>query len=248
MDKEKAKLLLSGYRPNGKDAGDPEMRQALDLLDRDAGLKAWFDQEQEFDSLISDKLNEFKVPSAGKASVRAGSKLGRGPQWWNHRGLLAAAAAVVALLAVATSQWIIPENPQATLADFRASAVDKVRADFKAEFYSGNPVEIDRWLMDNGLPVAGHTIASQLRDNQFGCAKMLWNGQPVSVVCLRKDEHNIAHLFVAKLPENEKGTTPLTDEIILATVRDLNTAAWKDGDKAYVLVGHAPSVRVAPFL
>jgi len=248
MDKKEAKLLLSGYRPNGKDAGDPEMRQALDLLDGDAELKEWFDQEQEFDALISEKLNEFKAPEDGKTSGMAGNRIVRPPKWWNRPTLLAAAALVLALASIAITQWPSSAPPQATLADLRSGAVDKVRGDFKAEFYSADPVQIDRWLMDQDLPVAGRNIAERVQGKKFGCAKMLWNGQAVSVICLQKDEQNIAHLFIAKLPETDPNSTPPSEEIILATVRDLNTAAWKDGDKAYVLVGHAPSVRVARFL
>lgn len=249
MDKQRAKLLLSGYRPNGKDAEDPEMRQALDLLEHDAELKEWFSRQQEFDSLISGKLHEFPVPEEVKVSVLAGRQLEAPTPAWSRRQFLAAAAVVLALLGITLVQWLQPDPTQVTLADFRQQAVNKVREDFSIDLYSQNPEEIDRWLVENDLPVAGRPIAERIREKQFGCTKMVWQGQPVSIVCLRKGKNNqVAHLFVSKLPELPEGAVPPTDEIILATVNDLDTASWQDGAKAYVLVGHAPSVRVAPFL
>ncbi|MEM6884833.1 MAG: hypothetical protein AAF571_07350, partial [Verrucomicrobiota bacterium] len=69
MDKEEAKLILGCYRPNGKDALDPEMRQALEMAEHDPELAEWFKREQALDGVICQKVGECQVPESLKTSI-----------------------------------------------------------------------------------------------------------------------------------------------------------------------------------
>ena len=56
MNREAAKIVLAACRPNGADANDPLVAEALALVQRDAELRAWFAAEQAADKAIAAKL------------------------------------------------------------------------------------------------------------------------------------------------------------------------------------------------
>lgn len=70
MDKTRAKVLLSSYRPDSDDANDPVFREALDLLTQDPELATWFQAEQEFDLAMVEKFREVPVDSAAQERIR----------------------------------------------------------------------------------------------------------------------------------------------------------------------------------
>ena len=45
MNREAAKIVLAACRPNGVDANDPLVAEALAFVQRDAELRAWFAAE-----------------------------------------------------------------------------------------------------------------------------------------------------------------------------------------------------------
>jgi len=76
MNCEEAKQLLELCRPgNEEDRQDPVLAEAFALLETDAELKAWFDEQQAVDSQISESMNSIEVPADLKASILAGMRL-----------------------------------------------------------------------------------------------------------------------------------------------------------------------------
>jgi hypothetical protein len=49
MNIEEAKLILSAYRPDGQDAGDPQFQEALELTKQNPDLARWFAEAQAWD-------------------------------------------------------------------------------------------------------------------------------------------------------------------------------------------------------
>ncbi|MGZ0656659.1 hypothetical protein ACWPKS_13730 [Coraliomargarita sp. W4R72] len=76
MNREEAKQLLELCRPgNTEDRQDPVLAEAFALLETDAELKAWFDEQQTIDAQISESINSIEVPADLKASILAGMRL-----------------------------------------------------------------------------------------------------------------------------------------------------------------------------
>jgi hypothetical protein len=75
MDHEEAKHILQLCRPgNDKDHNDPLIAQALERLDTDAELQAWFEAQQAFDAQISAALQRIEPPADLKTSILAGMR------------------------------------------------------------------------------------------------------------------------------------------------------------------------------
>jgi hypothetical protein len=75
MERDEAKAILELCRPgNQGDRNDPLIAQALDQLENDAELRAWFDEQQAVDSRISDSFGELQPDPALKASILAGMR------------------------------------------------------------------------------------------------------------------------------------------------------------------------------
>ncbi len=75
MTHEEAKNILSLCRPgNDDDRNDPLIAEALDLMETDLELSAWFEAEQAADAAICDEFDKIEVPNDLKASILAGMR------------------------------------------------------------------------------------------------------------------------------------------------------------------------------
>ena len=254
MDKDEAKLILGCYRPNGKDAADPEMRQALELAEHDPELSEWFKREQMLDGVICQKVCECPVPESLKTSIIAGRKLVEIDSRFKSPQLLAMAAVLVAVIAVAV--MIIPSDSSTGSAlvvkngfsDFRAEMVGFIHNGFELDVRSGNTEDLDMWFMQNATPLIDSDAVQHLAQNAMGCKALNWGGKPVSLMCYRLGEGKVLHLFVMDLQQEDLGGLPRQETKLLETVNQLSTASWQENGKAYLLVGHNPGTRVAPYL
>ncbi len=254
MDKEEAKLILGCYRPNGKDALDPEMRQALEMAEHDPELAEWFKREQALDGVICEKVCECKVPESLKTSIIAGRNMVSFDPRKKTPQLLALAAMLVAVIAVAV--MIVPSggnNSSAVVAqqgfsDFRAEMVDFIHNGFELDVRSGNTEDFDMWFMKHSTPFVDSVSTEHLAQNAMGCKALNWDGKPVSLMCYRMGEGKVLHLFVMDLEKDAVDGLPQQETKLLAKVNELNTASWQENGKAYLLVGHNPGTKVTPFL
>ena len=74
MNREEAKSVLVVCRPNGADANDPRLAEALSLVKNDAELRAWFEAEQSADKAIAAKLKAAPLPDDLLARIRGGTQ------------------------------------------------------------------------------------------------------------------------------------------------------------------------------
>jgi hypothetical protein len=77
VDKARIKVLLASFRPGTDDASDPVFREALEQLEHDAELAAWFRAEQEFDVAMVEKFRQ--VPVDGEAGERIRKAMKQSP-------------------------------------------------------------------------------------------------------------------------------------------------------------------------
>lgn len=69
MDKEKAKFLLSSFRPDGQDTNDEQLKEALEFAMQDRELAEWLVEERAFDAQFSKFVTEMPVPEQLKEEL-----------------------------------------------------------------------------------------------------------------------------------------------------------------------------------
>ncbi|MEP4078524.1 hypothetical protein [Haloferula sp.] len=78
MDKEKARFILSCFRPDGADAADPEFAAALQLAAADRELGEWLAKERSQDAQFADMLGKLPLPDDLREEIMAGLAAERG--------------------------------------------------------------------------------------------------------------------------------------------------------------------------
>ena len=61
MDKERAKFMLSAYRPGHEDQDDPEFAEALALAREDEELRRWLEDQRDFDREMIKRNQEIMI-------------------------------------------------------------------------------------------------------------------------------------------------------------------------------------------
>ena len=213
MDKNTAKQILSAYRPNGADANDENLKDALQLCRNDPQMKRWFENEISADKELTQSMRSINVPQEGKQVVLAMTPFDQPRKKKTlpllfRRSLPYAAAIGIALLAwqALSRAGRMPVDAQPTsLATFARDALPLQRK-------SSNIKELDHWLEGQGAPVPAFIPAAISRAAKTaGCRAFDdGNGGKVSLYCFQLDG-KLLHVFVydqqnetfANLPEKE---------------------------------------------
>ncbi len=78
MDKERARLILRSYRPDGADAADPDFAEALHLAAADRELGEWLARERAQDAKFSEALARVEIPEGLREEILFGLAAERG--------------------------------------------------------------------------------------------------------------------------------------------------------------------------
>lgn len=78
MDKERARLILRSYRPDGADAADPDFAEALHLAAADRELGEWLARERAQDAEFSEALARVEIPESLREEILFGLAAERG--------------------------------------------------------------------------------------------------------------------------------------------------------------------------
>jgi hypothetical protein len=170
------------------------------------------------------------VPADLKARVISRAKPPAAPQSrWRRKALLAGAAIVV--LAVLFGLWKRPFKPAASLADYRAEMVRFFSVWQPLDLETNNLTNINKFLAKSGAP-SGFDIPQPLRDLEpVGCTKLRFRGEDVAVICFKRGNGKVAHLFVI----NRKAIDGVRPSPNFANQGRWATAAWVKGDCDYLL-------------
>lgn len=248
MTNEEAKFILSAYRPNGRDASDPSMAEALEQAARDPELAAWFQAERSFDEIISAKLNEVSVPPELKPTILAGHRVmgdSAGPSRFFH-GLRWAAAFLICAGAL---MWLNlgDKKPASPLARFRADMTAHLASrtaplDFRAKSLP----EVRQWLGQEHA-IAELEVPQRLAaQGTMGCQILEWNGAKVTLVCFDIGDWEMAHLLV--VDRRAFSSLPDSAEPTLNQSAGWTTASWVKGDRVYLLAGQGERPELRNFL
>ena len=77
MNNQEAKFILSAYRPSGEDACDAAFAAALEQVNRDPDLGAWFAEKRALDIATSEANSSILIPPDRRDKIIAGAKVRR---------------------------------------------------------------------------------------------------------------------------------------------------------------------------
>jgi hypothetical protein len=196
MTSDEAKFILSAFRPDGSDSGNPAFADALKMAGSDPMLGSWFERSRAHDAAVAAKLREVAPPAGLREAILAGARVsGPGRGEWASRAWIAglAAAAVVAIVIVSMKAPVRPERSGADFAGFALN--DMVTGKHGG---TGEPTNaLIASLEANGslVPVAERIDFETLRDS--GCRTVSFAGRQVIEVCFTRGG-NVFHLYVAR--------------------------------------------------
>ena len=75
MNRQEAKFLLSAYRPDGADALDPKLAEALELVRCEPDLAAWFADQRKIDEAMAAAWHALTPPKELHDQIMAGYRL-----------------------------------------------------------------------------------------------------------------------------------------------------------------------------
>jgi len=196
MNSDAAKEILSAYRSGDRDGADPIFHEALNQMESDSELKKWFEEQQDLDRTIREKLASIEPPADLQAKILArirGEKVRRFalPQVW----LAAAACLVVGGIALFYStEQTGPDRFQ----EFKTDAMAMVSAEGGPQLDLRTPdlAETQNYLRDHQAP-RDDALPSRLKSMETeGCRAFVWKQYPASLTCFRMPNGQLLHLVV----------------------------------------------------
>jgi anti-sigma factor RsiW len=238
MDRDEAKLILSALRPDSPEVNEPIFSEALAQVETDPDLQAWWQAQQEFDRRVTAKLREVPVPEGLRDRILAAPKITAFPPQWRHLSLLAAAA-LVALLCVATTFWNMGTTAYSAMdrSDFTDGVVSELGTNGpELAKLSANHDEVKAWLKDQDAPI-GQIPAKVAPMPSIGCQKYVIEGHVVSLICFTLGNGREAHLFM--VDKGALSNPPGTSGPQYGSKNGWNLATWSDSNMSYVLATDA---------
>lgn len=238
MNADDAKLILSAYRPNPREAAGPDVSAALQRAKHDPVLAEWWAREQAWDDAMAEKLAEVAPPPGLRAALLAGRPGRRNvspapaPAAGWRAVLFAVAATIVVALSLGVPRWQ-PAATGATLQDF---AVNTVANGFFLQKRSPDVAALKAWLAEKQGPIPRQLPTEFAHLRALGCRALSFKGRDVSLVCFEREGKEF-HVFVARrgeLPDERVDATPR-----FVTRGALVAASWVDADLQYVVVSDA---------
>jgi hypothetical protein len=243
---DEIRLHLAARRPGGQDDADPAIAEAVAKTVADPQLAAWAEAEKRSDAALAAKLRQVQPPTGLRDTILAGARVSR-RRWWHWfnakawRGfrnseMLAAAAIVILLGAALTWNYLRGTKPEN---DWQAFAATQVAGIESASISLGKVVhsmpEIHAWLAAQTCPTPGQLPESVRKLKIFGCSKLSWRGEPMSIVCFNLGGGREVHLVTVS--RRNLPSSPPVGSPVFASVQGYTTASWSEGDRAMMLIG-----------
>lgn len=246
MTHEEAKFLLRAYRPNGQDAHLPEFAKALELVDQDPDLKAWFETELAFDQAVVAKVSQEKVPDDLLASILVSNKVTRPHNSAWSWGSLKWAAALVLLGAILFT----------ALKGLGNDHLERYRNDIMAhlkvpghhfDYISHDFSELKSWMDTQDTPNMNiESIQHLTALPTHGCKIMDWEGQKVTLICFQLPDLRTVHLFV--FHEMKMADPKGLEEPVWQEDGGWTTVGWTTGADLFMLAGQIPKQDLRQYL
>jgi len=129
--------------------------------------------------------------------------------------------------------WTNFVRQKASLADFRDEMISFAKLDPSLEMKSNNVSELMTWLHTTHA-MSGITIPEKVKSMEpVGCRTLRFRGNDVGLICFRRSNGRLLHLFVANRSAFPR--LPSRNRAEFSAQGEWMTAAWGDGQHAYVV-------------
>jgi hypothetical protein len=231
MTPSDARRILQFHRSGTPEADSPEVAESLALVRRDPELRAWFEEQQQWEERLRAGLRSIAPPPGLRERLLARPSPVIVP-WFQQPALLAWAAAV-ALLAVAGLWWLRPAAPD-RFVDFRQRMVSAVLRSYHMDLESNDGQQLREFLARASSPADFEIPEGLAKLELAGGGRLQWRGHPVSMVCFERGDDQMLFLFVIRgsaLADAPSAMTRVTQ------VNKLATVSWSRGENLYLLAG-----------
>lgn len=259
MNLEEAKNILQLCRPgHPEDLEDPVIAEALELCQKNADLREWFEAQQAFDLKFAERLKSVNAPTDLESSILAGMRIHeanaskddktetppaaapkRSTNWWT-RSWIGIAAAIAILCAVAlipdksAPEQVAVETPRndavsPKLLEFLAREIQALRAESFAKI-DKNPYTLKAYLDSQNTPSPNAIPARFSQSETIGCVIFDHQGTKLGMICFQED--NVYHLITA---DREGFPMKLTSEPQYFQIENQAFKLWTEGEKVQIL-------------
>jgi hypothetical protein len=159
-------------------------------------------------------------------------------------GILLAGAAVVAVAFL--FMWTNVARPGASLADYRDEMLSFARVDPTLEMQSTQLSDLVNWL-ETSHGMSGVLIPAKVKTMEpVGCRVLRFRQHDVGLICFRRTNGKLLHLFV--IDRIAFPHLPSKDRPEFSSHGEWMTAAWIDGEHAYLLAVQGDQTQMESFL
>lgn len=246
MTREDAKHILLARRPWTADDQDPEVAEALALAGRDSELGAWLEKQTAFQESVRNHLRACAAPPDLRQAILARRRV-IVPLWRRPDVLLLAACLVLAMVlatlwAPRMSQRGQTGADEPSFANFRSRMVGFAIRLYRMDIVTNDLNEVRQYLSQHGAPADINLTPGLQPMPVKGGAKLLWQGNPVSMVCFHFSTNETVYMFVMDERAIQKGNPPTATPSI-EEVGGVSTAIWRNAGKIYLVAAPTdPSV------
>ena len=237
-------MLLAAYRPDGSDAGDPDMREALDRVEEDDELRALFEDSRAFDAAVSDALSSIPVPADLRdeiaATIPSSAPARKRPTL--IRRLLPIAA--VLLFALGITIFFTTAAPDPSWVAAPIDLLESVSGgDTEPDLIGAPPADTLAWLQTRfdasiALPVSLATLPSK------ACTYKTGSDGKLAIICFDGGGGTIVHLLIQEAKGSPSDPMVLPESCCRSKVKaqgNWETLAWSHAGRRYVLAANAES-------
>jgi len=238
MNRDDAKNVLLLYRHGTADAADPQVIEALALVERDKELARCFGEHCARQEILRAKFRQIPVPAGLKEQIISEQAAQEKIIFWRRNAIFAAAAVIVVLVALAPL-WFPHRPKDDTFAIYRSRMVGVALRGYGMDLATNNPAQIRAFLAESSAPADYVLPAPLKKTGMTGCAIQNWQGAKVSMICFRTGRPlppgQSSDLWLFVVDRSRVKHAPPADARQFTRVNQLTTVTWTQGDKLYVL-------------
>lgn len=249
MDQATAKMVLGVYRLGHQDAGDPFFAEAMREVEQDPALAAWFEEEQRFDSQVSETLKQTPAPVGLKELILLNAKAAGEPPpivgqtFWGRQPRVKTWLAMAAslMLAFVLGRQTLPASRPSPVASGRFANANPLVLQAIAytgkmpalQFVCNDPLVVTRWIEEKSAAMKmGKLIDKPMASMQMiGSGTARWEGKPVIFIALQNGEQ-MGMLYLVRAADFPDAATG-ADEIVEKDGWVAETG--RSGERLYVL-------------
>lgn len=245
MNSREARFVLEACGPGPLDTTDPAVAEAVQLMESDPALAAWFAESRRFDQSIAAKLRSVPVPQHLLETIMAGRSVQKPrSRPFSQRAWLAAAAALFVLVAV--SAFLLSRRPvDVSLVTFRTEMAEILNGEWDHTFDLREPefAKIRAWLETRRDAVRISVPEPLSRSRTYGCKTIRWRGRTATLVCfLPAEAGQVVHILAV---DSKALLDPPSSEPQTTGVGTWNSAIWSRDGITYLALTQAPAERLA---